>query len=489
MTGPNQETNLTVPSQENEEAVKKDSILSRINWGFEGFTVLKFLELIIVPLTLSIAGLLLSNAAEERQERLEEIRFQQNAIKDYLNEVTRLLGGDLTEESKNIIKARTTTVLTEIGGAENIQPQIVGKSKGLILQFLYESQLLSGATIIPISPGEDFNSLELKDASLYGLYLNGVSFQGATLNGSNFQNASFNLSNFQSATLRDTIFFSANLIGADLSNTDLRNADFRFSDLRYANLRKAKLNGANLQGANLAGADLSEADLINVNLENAILTESKLINVNFVNANMKAVRMDAAQIHGVTIENSNLNHAIFVRANIQKTSFYDVSAGASNFQYAYLDKVTFQNTDLENTMFRYSNIANSKFIANSRKGSLHKAIFQEASIKNSLFRNIYIGNANFCSGKCNEVDTPNEPYLSLSRLSLASSSEKIVFEDVDLRYIEFEKFRKDDSETLIIDDDLIMCRVSLPTIISNQGKERSGCWYWVPWPKVRNLFF
>jgi uncharacterized protein YjbI with pentapeptide repeats len=107
--------------------------------------------------------------------------------------------------------------------------QLDPNRKGILLQFLYESNLIGAST-------ED----------RYG-------FSSAKPSGQ------------RSTTQVDPII---DLDGADLSGANLRNANLSIANLSDANLSNANLNGAVLGGANLSIANLSDA-----NLSGAFLTK------------------------------------------------------------------------------------------------------------------------------------------------------------------------------------------------------------------------
>jgi superfamily I DNA and RNA helicase len=103
------------------------------------------------------------------------------------------------------------------------------------------------------------------------------------LGGRNFQNV-----NLENAQLAKVCLQGANLIGANLRNANLENARLNgvkliVADLSYANLRGASLQGAKLIGAILENADLSYADLTNANLSDVDLSKTKLENAKLDN--------------------------------------------------------------------------------------------------------------------------------------------------------------------------------------------------------------
>ena len=118
-----------------------------------------------------------------------------------------------------VARARTLTVVSRLDGDR----------KARVVQFLYESGLITKNR-----PVLDLRGADLRDANLGGAILNRAKLSGTSLN-------------------------RAKLSGASLSKADLRSAD----------LRTADLDGAYLRGADLSDADLSRANLNEANLSNA----------------------------------------------------------------------------------------------------------------------------------------------------------------------------------------------------------------------------
>ena len=137
--------------------------------------------------------------------------------------------------------------------------QLDGERKGILLEFLFESNLVISSSIDPIILLED---ADLRDANLSGADLFGTDLGSADLIGANLS----------SAKLIGAQVSGANLSNADLSGADLRDADLIVAVLRDADLRCVNLSGANLSHADLSGANLIGAQMSGVDLSNANLT-------------------------------------------------------------------------------------------------------------------------------------------------------------------------------------------------------------------------
>ncbi len=126
--------------------------------------------------------------------------------------------------------ARTEALLT--------LQQLDGTRKGLLMQFLWEADLVNqarGENVIISLRGAD-----LKDADLIGADLEGADLRGANL--------------------EDAALIQANLTNADLSYTNLKDVDLSYADLTDANLnlalnltRKQLDQASSLSGATMPG--------------------------------------------------------------------------------------------------------------------------------------------------------------------------------------------------------------------------------------------
>jgi hypothetical protein len=178
-------------------------------WKWTGLpkqTFWDWLALLIVPIVLAIGGYLFTRSDNRATRAAAERRAQDDALQAYLDNMSGMLIPSKDQPSlydehppgslSSVARARTLTVLPRLG--QDLKARVV--------QFLYESDLITENRVI-------------------------VNLKGANLS-------------------------YANLSYADLSKTDLS-----YADLSGANLRKADLRGTDLLGANLSYADLSEAYL------------------------------------------------------------------------------------------------------------------------------------------------------------------------------------------------------------------------------------
>lgn len=285
--------------------------------GFRDKTLWNWLELLTVPLVIvgAIAVLgyfefekenwrtdALQKADTERtdalvkaesrrlqaQQQIEDDRVRQTLLESYMRDIAELLlyeglvepppphTAELKQQAQHrlarrIAQASTFTTLRQLDGGR----------KGLLLQFLYESNLLlwfdcGDSSRLPSPQGEQRCKhipipINMHGADLRNTVLVNTFLYGANLNGADLSNANLSRSTLEWADLVHT-----NLNGADLSGADLRHAYLATAELREANLRGADLRGAHLSHAYLSSADLRGANLRGATLRRAILSGANL---------------------------------------------------------------------------------------------------------------------------------------------------------------------------------------------------------------------
>ena len=190
--------------------------------GFKGKTLWDWIKVLGIPITVAwIAGIFgfvtqrANNRAESDREMNVE-RARETTLREYLDQMTNLILNQELQESgedspvRAVAQAHTFAALRSLNGPR----------KGILIQFLHESKLISKGRVI----------------------------------------------------------ISLNL--ADLEEANLGRADLRGSDLSGANLTNAVLEHADLRDANLQDALLHDADLRDANLQDAVITDDRLADAN-----------------------------------------------------------------------------------------------------------------------------------------------------------------------------------------------------------------
>jgi uncharacterized protein YjbI with pentapeptide repeats len=255
---------------------------------FGGKTLWDWLQLLIVPVALSLITVAFAWQQDVRQQRIEDQRAeaerelavqraQDEALQAYIDQMgSLLLERDLRNsaeggEVRTLARARTLSVLERID--EN--------RKARALRFLYEANLITSphpiisletadlrgadlsaaTTVIEVRPGVnmlaptpptnwsriDLSGSYLSNANLLGDNLRNVDLSRTHLYGSNLSKADLSDANLSGAVLGPTIF--------SLPQENLSMADVR--DIR-ADLSKTDLSGANLEGALVSGEQLQQ---------------------------------------------------------------------------------------------------------------------------------------------------------------------------------------------------------------------------------------
>jgi uncharacterized protein YjbI with pentapeptide repeats len=248
-------------------------------------TLWDWMDLLIIPVVLAIGGYFFNSSQNRATQAAAERRAQDEALQAYLDKMSDMLIPDKGQPSlydkpppNNLVqvaRARTLTVL----------PRLDGHRKARVVQFLYESDLITKNNPI----------VDLSDADLSGASLANAILHEASLALSYLRDAYL-----RDATLNDANLVVAKLIGADLSGASLINTDLSDADLTDAYLRDAYLRDANLSGAFLLAADLGGAYLLAANLSDADLSGAHLRGAHLNGAHLRGA--DLSGVEGVTNE-------------------------------------------------------------------------------------------------------------------------------------------------------------------------------------------
>jgi len=199
-------------------------------------TLWDWLDLLLIPLIIAVAGWYFSKTEKKSEKAREKEKNQQSIRENYLKTITSLLLEHNLKESKrgdeirSVAKAYTTTFLINADNAR----------KGIILQFLFESNLISEKPVI------DLLGVNLSNSNFDKLKLINIEITGA-----NFKNC-----NFRKSNLERSIFCTSDFSGSNLSYSNLKNVDFTYCDMIGT-----KIIGVDLRETNIDGVDFSKAIL------------------------------------------------------------------------------------------------------------------------------------------------------------------------------------------------------------------------------------
>jgi uncharacterized protein YjbI with pentapeptide repeats len=231
-------------------------------------TLWAWMSVLLVPLTLAVAGVLFTGSQQRGAAVTQERRAQDEGLQDYIDKMgTLLIEEDLNlkeywEKESDVARART---LTYLGSADK-------QHKRSVLQFLYEADL--------ITEGHYVVSLEnanLADADLSWLYLDNAHVTNASLERVDLSSASLIGANLTNSSLSAGKGVEEPP-GARLDNAVLSGAVLRGTTLHFSSFKKADLTGADFTDSDevstkVAGADLENAILKDTNLQGTDLRE------------------------------------------------------------------------------------------------------------------------------------------------------------------------------------------------------------------------
>ncbi|MBD1847588.1 pentapeptide repeat-containing protein [Cyanobacteria bacterium FACHB-63] len=302
-------------SSSKEEVEQNGTIIStkrvRTEHFSSGKTLWDWLNILIVPASLAVLGLLFQRQQQQqsdKQAKLEKeiasINLHEEALQSYLDRLSDLLinkelvnlsnDDPLREVALDIIHARTLSILRRLGND--------GTRKGSVIQFLTDVGLV----------GRDFSD-RLKFVNL------------------------------RYAPLRAVSLKSINLCGVDLSY-----ADMSFSRLDNANLNSSKLYGTNLESTDLGGADLECANLYGANLERASLINCNLMTADLSRATLKSASLLGSQLIGADLSDANLENSSLVGADLRKAKLNRANLRSANLTGANLELADLHEADLTN---------------------------------------------------------------------------------------------------------------------------------------------
>jgi uncharacterized protein YjbI with pentapeptide repeats len=262
--------------------------VARPGWmGVADKTLWDWMQLLIVPLLLAGGGFLLNSNAqlrhaelveEAQRERDEEAairRAQNEALRAYIDQMSRLIAeGHLIEGSEDSYFRR----LAQASTLQTLVSMDMDR-KRLLLTLIYELDLISkDDPIISLKNAAldtaDLSEITLHDACLEEADLRRANLMGANLKGSDLTRADLRGANLNDTDLSNTVFAGANLLPydprapAEWSVTKLLSgladsSDVDISDdyLVPTNLGDANLSGADLSGAYLTGTKVAPEQL------------------------------------------------------------------------------------------------------------------------------------------------------------------------------------------------------------------------------------
>ncbi|MBW4483569.1 MAG: pentapeptide repeat-containing protein [Tildeniella torsiva UHER 1998/13D] len=218
-------------------------------------TLWDWMELLIVPIALSGGAWMLSERQRSIEESQAEERRRQADYENYLAKVWEILEKYNSPDSLNNSDfAKSTLRAWTLGVLRNID----SRRKGNVIQYLYETGLIIGASC-PVN----LRKADLSGANLQGFFLPGINLSE---------------SNLQKANLKDAV------LGGEFSINEKDLAKYISDDSKSAILDGLK--SGKLLSAILTGADLTQANLEGSNLEGVVWKDAVLYGASMRNAKL-----------------------------------------------------------------------------------------------------------------------------------------------------------------------------------------------------------
>src|SRR5258708_525491 len=232
-------------------------------------------------------ALAFSQQQRDTARAIAEDQQREATLNTYLDRMSELLLNQNLHDPKvrELARARTVTELRRLDLFR----------KGVLVQFQYESGLISNAHPVVDLTGADLSNADLSRATLSNANLSGAYLSGAILIFTSLRDATLTDASLMKAVLSFDYLGSANLSSANLTGTILTLACLSHANLTHTNLSNthlfaADLSSAMLTDAILTNATLTDADLTGATLTGANLTDALLRGAHIVNGQLADVR-------------------------------------------------------------------------------------------------------------------------------------------------------------------------------------------------------
>ncbi|NJN74130.1 MAG: pentapeptide repeat-containing protein, partial [Limnothrix sp. RL_2_0] len=236
--------------------------------------------------------------------------------------------------------------------------------------------------------------INLHQANLSDLSLEGINFKDADLSFANLRNTNLKCADLRAAKCVNTNFERAKLQNSNLGDSSLgsgKHAWFSNTSFQYANLSQTKIQGA----------VFSETSFANANLEKTAFDECWFKNISFCKANLEKADLSTSSglLQLVDFSESNLRQADFSGRNYDGRGDFKANLSHCNFRKADLTGVTFANFTLKEStkmvVFEDTNLSKIDFSTLDLSG----VEFIRCDFLNSVFCESDLRDSNFF--KCN----------------------------------------------------------------------------------------
>lgn len=166
------------------------------------------------------------------------------------------------------------------------------------------------------------------------------------------ENTDFSYACLTAATLRNrsldrTIFYRADLTGANISYCVSTSLNCEEAILINANLSYTKLSEAKMRFANLCNANLYHASILHTDMRGVNMSCANASLCIFDNVDLRDVTLENADISECLFTHSDLKHANLTKTIAKNTKFHYVSLYCVDFSYSNMSGAEFKGAKLE----------------------------------------------------------------------------------------------------------------------------------------------
>jgi len=275
------------------------SMIADIVIGQRIISLWDWVGLLIFPVALAADAALLTNAQTRRELAAADVRAQDEALQQYLDQVSGLL----VEREKpqepldaalfsKLVQARTLALLLKLDRERKRYPLKLIAQLGLINRYNPLINLKNAG----------FDGADLHEVTLLNVSLGEADLRGADLSGANLRESDLTWADLRGADLTRAVLTSAclahaNLLPYDRDNPAQLNAPHLLNGSNPQNAdKKSKLPATILSGANLKEADLSSAFLHRANLSGTVLRDADLSGANLRGADLRGADLSGANL-------------------------------------------------------------------------------------------------------------------------------------------------------------------------------------------------
>ncbi len=268
--------------------------------SFDSITLWDWLDLLLIPLSLALAGFIFTRSERLRKNNSDNQKLQDSLLISYLDKMKELVIDrnlsqcNSTDSISLYARAITFTTLTQMSGI----------NKGLMLRFLAETGIINGESPPVNMQGADLDKLDFYSFDIHEKwpYLeNTYVIKGISFNKINLAKANLAYSSFDHISITDSDLSFSFLLGVDFTDASIENCKMYYAKLQEANLTNVNISGSDLRGAMLISANLRGAVIVNSRLEGATFGANY-----FTGSRARDAILDKIDLSGTTFDDTTI---------------------------------------------------------------------------------------------------------------------------------------------------------------------------------------